>query len=132
MNVPVAPACSRPPGDSRGARATSRVGPANRIFYAGLGVLGGAYVLLIAAMRVALGRALASRPRVLCLDEPLGALDAHTREQMYELLAGVARERRVTALHVTHDPGEARRLADYVFSLVDGRIETVVPPRGRR
>lgn len=72
--------------------------------------------------RVALGRALSFRPQVLLLDEPLSALDEETRSAMYELLRRVQRETGVTALHVTHNPDEARRLADCVFVLHEGRI----------
>lgn len=72
--------------------------------------------------RVALGRALAFRPSVLCLDEPLSALDHSTREQMYELLASVQSRTGVTVLHVTHSRTEARRLADKKLRLHDGRV----------
>lgn len=75
--------------------------------------------------RVALGRALSFRPRVLCLDEPLSALDSETRKQMCELLEEISRRERVTVLHVTHNLDEARRLADCLFSLVDGKIQQV-------
>jgi molybdate/tungstate transport system ATP-binding protein len=75
------------------------------------------------AQRVALGRALAARPGVLCLDEPLSALDDDTREEMIALLKTVRRETRVTTLHVTHRLAEAQRLADVVFELKDGKIQ---------
>jgi molybdate/tungstate transport system ATP-binding protein len=74
------------------------------------------------AQRVALGRALAARPGVLCLDEPLSALDEATREDMYALLKNVATRTGVTTLHVTHHPAEAARLADRVVLLEDGRV----------
>jgi len=77
------------------------------------------------AQRVALGRALASKPRILCLDEPLNALDADTREEMYELLRSVQARSGVTALHVTHDRREAERLADLLFQFVNGAIRKV-------
>ncbi len=75
------------------------------------------------AQRVALGRALASRPRVLLLDEPLNALDEETREEMCSLLRSVRRLTGVTALHITHSPAEAAKLADRVFVLRGGRVE---------
>lgn len=75
--------------------------------------------------RVALGRALSFRPRVLCLDEPLSALDSETRRQMCELLQDVSRSEQVTTLHVTHNLDEARSLADCLFEIVDGKIEPV-------
>lgn len=76
--------------------------------------------------RVALGRALSFRPRVLCLDEPLSALDSETRVQMCDLLVNIKQRTGVTTLHVTHSPDEAERLADCLFRLVDGRIETSI------
>lgn len=75
--------------------------------------------------RVALGRALSFRPQVLCLDEPLSALDTETRLQMCELLQSVSQKEQVTTLHVTHNLDEARRLADCLFNVVDGQIEPV-------
>jgi molybdate/tungstate transport system ATP-binding protein len=75
------------------------------------------------AQRVALGRALATRPGILCLDEPLSALDEATREEMYGLLKYVRLHTWVTTLHVTHHPAEARRLGDRVLVLRDGRVE---------
>ena len=75
--------------------------------------------------RVALGRALSFRPRVLCLDEPLSALDDETRHQMCELLLKVGRQTGVTTLHITHNIEEARKLADCVFRIEDGRVHTL-------
>lgn len=72
--------------------------------------------------RVALGRALSFQPRLLCLDEPLSALDDQTREEMFILLREVRSRTGVTTLHVTHNESEAVALADSVFRLVDGRI----------
>jgi molybdate/tungstate transport system ATP-binding protein len=77
------------------------------------------------AQRVALGRALAARPSILCLDEPLSALDDETRDEMCALLESVQRVTGVTTLHVTHHRGEAGRLADHIFHLQDGRIQEV-------
>jgi ABC-type sugar transport system ATPase subunit len=75
--------------------------------------------------RVALGRALSFQPRVLCLDEPLSALDEETRQQMYSLLERVREQTGVTALHVTHSREEAEHLADRVFRIEAGRVERV-------
>lgn len=72
--------------------------------------------------RVALGRALASRPHVLCLDEPLSALDDETREEMYVLLRSVSEQTGVTALHITHNLHEAEALADKLIFLRDGAM----------
>lgn len=77
--------------------------------------------------RVALGRALAFEPSILCLDEPLSALDSEMREQILQLLLTIKRMKGVTTLHVTHDLGEAARLADRLFRLVDGKVEIADP-----
>lgn len=73
--------------------------------------------------RVALGRALASRPPVLLLDEPLSSLDDDTRDHLVGVLARLRDAREVTVFHVTHNRSEAERLADVVFRLEDGKIE---------
>ncbi len=72
--------------------------------------------------RVALARALVHRPRLLLLDEPLGALDALTRIEMQQLIERVWRHHGFTALLVTHDVGEAVALADRVVLIEDRRI----------
>jgi sulfonate transport system ATP-binding protein len=72
--------------------------------------------------RVALARALASEPRLLLLDEPLGALDALTRIEMQRLIEGIWQEQRFTALLITHDVEEAVALADRVVLIEDGVI----------
>jgi len=74
------------------------------------------------AQRVALGRALAHAPAVLCLDEPLAALDEELHGEMCRLLERVHRETGVTILHITHSPSEARRLAGCHFRLADGKV----------
>ncbi|MEI7733001.1 MAG: ATP-binding cassette domain-containing protein [Verrucomicrobiota bacterium] len=87
------------------------------------------------AQRVALGRALAIRPGILCLDEPLSALDDDTRAEMYQLLKSVKRLNTVSVLHVTHHLGEAAELADRVLKLDQGTIkESVInhPPPDTR
>jgi ABC-type sugar transport system ATPase subunit len=75
------------------------------------------------AQRVALGRALSVRPGILCLDEPLNALDDETRQGMYELLAEVQRSTGVTILHVTHNLEEAGKLADRILWLQNGEVQ---------
>jgi molybdate/tungstate transport system ATP-binding protein len=72
--------------------------------------------------RVALGRALASHPPVLLLDEPLSSLDDDTRDTLIELLARLRSTREVTVLHVTHNRSEADRLGEIVFRLEDGTV----------
>ena len=84
--------------------------------------------------RVALARALVHSPRLLLLDEPLGALDALTRIEMQRLIESLWREQGFTALLVTHDVAEAVALADRVLLIEDGRIaldERVRLPRPR-
>jgi molybdate/tungstate transport system ATP-binding protein len=83
------------------------------------------------AQRVALGRALAVRPGILLLDEPLGALDDQTREEMYGLLQSVRAATGVTTLHVTHNHEEAERLADVFLSLEGGVIRQTARPAVR-
>jgi ABC-type sugar transport system ATPase subunit len=75
------------------------------------------------AQRVALGRALSFRPRVLLLDEPLNALDESTRDRLCELLRSVQKQSGLATLHVTHSSVEARRLADKLIVLTGGRLE---------
>ena len=72
--------------------------------------------------RVALGRALSFQPRVLCLDEPLSALDDDTRARMCDLLSDVQKKTGTTTLHVTHNREEAEQLADCLFRIEDGQI----------
>ena len=77
------------------------------------------------AQRVALGRAMAAWPSVLVLDEPIHALDRATHMQMCEFLRQQCRQRGLTALHVTHDPEEARVLADRLLVLQDGQLRDI-------
>ena len=77
------------------------------------------------AQRVALGRALAMRPGVLLLDEPLSALDEATRREMHQLLRELRRQTAVTVLHVTHNRAEAEALADRLFELHDGHVREI-------
>lgn len=72
--------------------------------------------------RVSLGRALMARPEVLLLDEPTSALDRPTADQLTETLREVCRRGGLTVLLVTHDLDLARRLADHVGFLADGRM----------
>ena len=85
--------------------------------------------------RVALARALVHQPRLLLLDEPLGALDALTRIEMQQLIETLWIERGFTAVLVTHDVTEALALADRVLLIEEGRIGLdlrVALPRGAR
>lgn len=75
--------------------------------------------------RVALGRALAAKPSVLLLDEPLSALDEELRDELAALLKRVQREFGLTALHITHSRREAEQLADVVFRMEAGQVTAV-------
>ncbi len=74
------------------------------------------------AQRVALGRALSHHPSVLCLDEPLSALDEDTHNETCELLKNIHQQIGLTVLHITHSPTEARRLATCLLKLDAGVI----------
>jgi len=78
--------------------------------------------------RVALARALVNRPRVLLLDEPLGALDLKLRKQMQLELKRIQDEVGITFVHVTHDQEEAMTMADSIAVMNGGRIEQLGSP----
>lgn len=79
--------------------------------------------------RVALARALVNQPRVLLLDEPLGALDLKLREQMQRELKTLHKQLGITFIYVTHDQGEALSMSDRVAVYHQGRIEQIDTPR---
>jgi putative spermidine/putrescine transport system ATP-binding protein len=79
--------------------------------------------------RVALARALVNKPRVLLLDEPLGALDLKLREAMQEELKSLQRSLGITFIFVTHNQGEALSMADRVAVFNEGRIVQVGSPQ---
>ena len=78
--------------------------------------------------RVALARAIVNRPRVLLLDEPLGALDLKLREQMQVELKQIQSDVGITFIYVTHDQEEALTMSDRLAVFNDGRVEQVGPP----
>lgn len=78
--------------------------------------------------RVALARALVNRPKVLLLDEPLGALDLKLREQMQVELKALQRELGITFIFVTHDQGEALSMSDRVAVFDQGRVVQIGTP----
>jgi spermidine/putrescine transport system ATP-binding protein len=78
--------------------------------------------------RVALARALVNRPRVLLLDEPLGALDLKLRKQMQLELKRIQHEVGITFVHVTHDQEEAMTMADAIAVMNAGKIEQLGTP----
>jgi len=79
--------------------------------------------------RVALARALVNHPRVLLLDEPLGALDLKLRKQMQLELKRIQNEVGITFVHVTHDQEEAMTMADAIAVMNQGHIEQLGPPQ---
>jgi ABC-type Fe3+/spermidine/putrescine transport system ATPase subunit len=79
--------------------------------------------------RVALARALVMEPKVLLLDEPLGALDLSVRKQLQIELKGIQSQVGVTFLYVTHDQEEALAMSDRVVVMNKGRIEQIGTPR---
>ncbi len=78
--------------------------------------------------RVALARSIVNRPRVLLLDEPLGALDLKLREQMQLELKQIQHEVGITFVYVTHDQEEALTMSDRIAVFNEGRIEQVGEP----
>lgn len=74
--------------------------------------------------RIALGRALASHPPILCMDEPLSAIDEATRDSMYALLKNVQKKTGVTTIHVTHSQHEADNLAQRILMLDNGQVQS--------
>ena len=78
--------------------------------------------------RVALARALVNRPRVLLLDEPLGALDLKLREEMQIELKAIQQQVGITFIYVTHDQEEALTMSDRLAVFNRGRIEQVGAP----
>ncbi|HEX3325059.1 MAG TPA: ABC transporter ATP-binding protein [Solirubrobacterales bacterium] len=78
--------------------------------------------------RVALARAIVNRPKVLLLDEPLGALDLKLREQMQVELKAIQGEVGITFVYVTHDQDEALTMSNRIAVFNEGRIEQVSPP----
>lgn len=79
--------------------------------------------------RIALARALVLRPRVLLLDEPLGALDRQLREEMQIELKKIQRDAGITFIFVTHDQEEAMRMSDRIVVFNEGRVEQVGTPQ---
>ena len=79
--------------------------------------------------RIALARAIVNQPKLLLLDEPLSALDAHLRRQMQVELKSLQRELGITFIFVTHDQEEAMALSDRIALMRNGKLEQVDSPR---
>lgn len=78
--------------------------------------------------RVSLARALAQKPSLLLLDEPLSNLDAHLRESMQKEIRSIVTEEGITAVYVTHDQKEALSMSDTIVVLKDGRVQQIGSP----
>ena len=78
--------------------------------------------------RVAIARALVNRPRVLLLDEPLGALDLKLRKDMQNELKSIQRQTGITFVYVTHDQEEALSMSDTIVVMENGRIQQIGTP----
>ncbi len=112
-----------------GAEQAKRVGEA--LDMVGLADKLGARILELSGgqrQRVALARAIVCEPRVLLLDEPLSALDAHLREQMQVELKRLQSRLGTTFVMVTHDQTEALSISDRIVVMNKGRIEQIAPP----
>jgi putative ABC transport system ATP-binding protein len=81
------------------------------------------------AQRVSLARALANSPEILLLDEPTSALDDTSERAIEELVLSIIRERRMTAVIVTHDTEQAHRIADRTMILDAGRLVRIGPTK---
>ena len=79
--------------------------------------------------RVAIARALINKPKVLLLDEPLGALDLKLRKDMQNELKSIQKETGITFIYVTHDQEEALSMSDTVVVMADGKIQQIGTPQ---
>ncbi|MHB8643055.1 MAG: ABC transporter ATP-binding protein [Gaiellaceae bacterium] len=116
----------------RVARANRRAQAATaleRVRLAGLGARKPIQLSGGQRQRVALARAIVNRPRVLLLDEPLGALDLKLRQEMQSFLKALQKELGITFIYVTHDQEEALTMSDRLAVFNDGRIEQVGTPQ---
>ncbi len=78
--------------------------------------------------RVAIARALINEPRLLLLDEPLGALDLQLRRQMQQELKRLQKKLGITFIYITHDQEEALNMSDRIAVMKDGRFQQIGPP----
>ncbi len=116
----------RVPRANRRAQATHAL---ERVRLAGLGARKPIQLSGGQRQRVALARAIVNRPRVLLLDEPLGALDLKLRQEMQSFLKALQKELGITFVYVTHDQEEALTMSDRIAVFNEGRIEQVGTPQ---
>ncbi|WP_084205673.1 molybdenum ABC transporter ATP-binding protein [Thiomicrorhabdus chilensis] len=108
-----------PFSDAEFSEIVSRVGIADKLDRAVTFLSGGE------RQRVAIARALLSRPELLCMDEPLSALDWRSKAELLSLIEEVVAAYRLPVLYITHAPAEVERLADRILFMSRGRIETI-------
>ena len=77
------------------------------------------------SQRVALARALASKPNLVCLDEPLSSLDEDSREKACSLIKKLHQQENFTVLHITHSASEAKLMGDQLFRISEGKLNRV-------
>ncbi len=116
-------------GVAKAARAKAALAALEQVALGGLGGRRPSQLSGGQRQRVALARALVNEPRVLLLDEPLGALDLKLREQMQLELKSLQRKLGITFIYVTHDQGEALSMSDRVAVFNEGKLEQVDTPR---
>ncbi|MDP3192220.1 molybdenum ABC transporter ATP-binding protein [Rhodoferax sp.] len=114
-------ACQRAPAAPAGAlqKMAERVGISHLLDQAVTTLSGGE------RQRVAIARALLSQPRLLCMDEPLSALDWQAKAELLALIDALAQETGLPVLYITHAPREVERLASRVIFMADGHIERI-------
>lgn len=110
--------------DTRVTELAERLGVSALLNRRAVGLSGGE------SQRIAIGRALAFRPAVLLLDEPLNAVDEDTRARLVALLTALRAEHVMTVLHVTHNRAEAELLGDVILRFEDGRVTSEQGARG--
>ena len=116
-------------GVGRRARRAQAAATLERVRLAGLGARKPIQLSGGQRQRVALARAIVNRPRVLLLDEPLGALDLKLRQEMQGFLKALQQELDITFVYVTHDQEEALTMSDRLAVFNDGRVEQVGTPK---
>ena len=77
------------------------------------------------SQRVALARALASKPNLVCLDEPLSSLDEDSRDKACSLIKKLHQQENFTVLHITHSASEAKLMGDQLFRISEGKLKRV-------